>query len=455
DEGYCYVVHSGMIAYPMVEFARLVREAGLEEELGWDGTSFGHKATSYVAAAEATVAAHDDQWNDAGYYVFRPDASFLSYPGTDLPLNQSNAMGRLLLALHAVTGNGDYGDKATKLAQRFKAQLSTGSNGAYLWNYWGGSYTSPGEDISHAAINVDFAAMAAEQGIIFDASDLDAFSKTFMGPVYVDDRTLSNNVGGGDTNGSSYKPQCARWLRLASTRTAVYAAIRDVYELGYAPASVGSGSLLYGWAALAEHEPIHRDHFFYSVDWIDEGDWREAEAYAANILTTPPDLDAPAVVVLPVDVPRATNVQQWDGSDYHTVVRWLPTGGAAVRWMPYEPRWPFVYWNDGVLYQFADAFVAGDGIRVKESAGFELPTISSSPPAVGAVGTPFDYMPVGAGTGPTWWTLTQFPIGARIDPSTGVIAWTPTGPGIHAFTLRLENDYGHAEQAFSVVVHGT
>lgn len=452
DEGYCYVVHSGMIAYPMVEFARLVREAGLEEEIAWDGTNFGDKADAYVAAAQATVAAHDDQWNDAGYYVFRPDATFLGYPGSDLPLNQSNTMGRLLLALHAVTSDATYLDKATKLAQRFKNQLSTGSGGEYLWNYWGGTYASPGEDISHAAINVDFAAMAAEQGVVFTDTDLDAFSRTFMGPVYVDDRTLSNFVGGGDTNGSSYKPQCGRWLRLTRVRTAVYAAVRDLYELEYDPGSVGSGSLLYGWAALAEHEPIHRDHFFYSVDWIDQGDWREAEAYGANVLTTPPDLDAPSVVLLAVDVPRATNVQQWDGAAYHTVVRWLPTSGPATRWVPFEPRWPFVYWNDGVLYQFADSFVSGDGLRVKESPGFALPQITSSPPVQGSVGTPLGYTAEGQGDGPTWWALRKFPIGARIDPASGAIAWTPAAPGTYDFVVQFQNDFGQVEQAFSVVV---
>jgi len=452
QEGYCYVVHSGMLVYPMVEFARLVRDAGLEEELAWDGTNFGDKADAYIAAAEETVAAHDDQWNDAGYYIFRSDATFLTYAGKDLPLNQSNTMGRALLALHAVTSKPAYLDKATKLAQRFKAQLSTGSNGEYLWNYWGGTYASPGEDISHAAINVDFAAMAAEQGVVFTGADLEAFSRTFMGPVYVDDKTLSDYVGGGATNGSSYKPQCGRWLRLTNTRTAVYAAVRDVYELEYPPSSIGSGSSLYGWAALAEHEPIHRDHFFYSVDWDDQGDWREATAYGANVLTTPPDLTAPAVVLLPVDVPRATNVQQWDGTAYHTVVRWLASGGPTTRWVPYEPRWPYVYWNDGVLFQFEDSFVSGDGIRVQNSPGMNMPSITSTPPSQATVGTPLGYTAIGDGDGPTWWGLTQFPFGARIDPANGAIAWTPSSPGTYTFTVLLQNDFGLAEQSFSVTV---
>ena len=452
NEPYCYVVHSGMLGYPLAEFARLVERFGLEEELAYDGETFGAKAAAYVQAAEETVAAHDDQWKSGGYYVFRPDASFMAYPGKDLPLNQSNAMGRMLLALHAVTGNGAYLDKATKLAQRFKAQLTTGASGEYLWNYWGGAYASPGEDISHAAINVDFAAMAAEQGVVFDDADLEAFARTFMGPVYVDDGTLSDHVGGGSTNGTSYRPQAGGWLRLATKRTAIYAAIRDLYEHDYGPSGLGSGSVLHGWAYLAEFEPTHRDHFFYSVDWEDQGDWREATAYGANILTTPADLTAPSVALVTVDVPRPTDVGQWDGSAYHTLLTLRATGGSAVRWLPYETRWPFVYWNDGVLYQFEDTFVSGAGIRVKESAGYELPSIAYTAPTQGATGTPIDYAPTGTGSEPRWWALARFPVGARIDHATGAVTWTPFEPGAYPFTVRLQNDYGFVDQEFTINV---
>ncbi len=457
DEPYCYVVHSGMIAYPMVEFARLVHEAGLEDEVAYDGETFGEKADAYVAAAEQTVAAHDDQYDPAGYYFFRPDATFLAYAGSDVPLNQSNAMGRLLLALYAVTGKGEYLDRASALASRLRAQMTTGPSGEYLWNYWGGTYASPGEDVSHAAINVDFAVLAAAQGVVFGPADLEALAQTFVENVYVDDRTMADNVGGGSTNGSSYRPQVARWLGLAPVRTSIYAAVRDLYELDYPPASIGSGSLLYGWALLAEHEPIHREHFFYYVDWLDpdpngDGDFREATAYGANVLTVPRQLDEPALVPLEVDVPRPTDVQQWDGAAYHTVVRWQPTGGPLRRFVPYEPRWPFEYWNQGVLYQFADAFVAGDGIRVREPVGVELPSIDTTPPATGQVGQPWTYAAGGAGQAPDWWALSAAPTGARIDPASGLVEWTPPAAGSYCFTVVHQNDWGDAEQSFVVTV---
>jgi len=111
NQPYCYVVHTGMITYPIVEYARLVRVHGLADELAPDGESHGDKATRYIAAVEQSIAFHEDQWNPAGYYVFRPDATFLDYAGTDVPLNQSNALGRTLVILGALTGNESYREK--------------------------------------------------------------------------------------------------------------------------------------------------------------------------------------------------------------------------------------------------------------------------------------------------------------------------------------------------------
>ncbi len=457
DEPYCYVVHSGMIGYPMAEFARLVQESGLDDEPDTDGVPFGDKADAYAAAAAEVVAAHDDQWDSAGYYVFRPDASFLTYAGVDVPLNQSNAMGRLLLALHDVTGDPAYLDKATALASRFDAQLSTGSSGEHLWNYWGGAYSSPGEDVSHAAINVGFAKMAADRGIVFGAADLEAFAAAFVENVYIDDATFSDFVGGGSVNTSGYRPQTGRWVLLSPQRAAIWTAVRDLYAADYPASGVGSGSLFYSWALLAEYEPVLCDPFFYYVDWYDpdpatDGDWRQATAYGANVLTEPPDLAERCAVELEVDLPRATVGQQWDGAAYHDVARWQATGGPAMRRLPYDVAWPYLYWADGVLFQFADSYVDGDGLLVQESLGLAPPAITSSPPTTGQVGQPLDYAPTVDGDAPIWWSLPAFPAGARVDPASGELDWTPELPGEYGFTLEARGDAGADEQSWVVEV---
>jgi hypothetical protein len=451
-EPYCYAVHSGMLIYPMVEYARLVDGQPWADEPSPDGESYADKAAAYVVAAEETVAFHEDEWNPAGYYFARADATFLSFVGEDLPLNQSNALGRALVALAQVTGDPAHLQKATALAQRLRDQMTVAADGAYLWNYWGGPLAGNGEDISHAAINVDFAADAAAAGIVFDDADLDGLAATFLQRVYVNDGTFSDFVGGGTTNDGGYRPQVGRWLDLSRRRTAVYTAVRDLYEADYPPESVGSGSILLGWALLAEHEPLHCAPFFYSVDWEDQGDVREATAYGANILTVPPDLAEPCIVPTTIDAPRAVEVQQYDGDAYHRVASFRATGGMADRFVAYEPRWPFPYADDGVLYQFDDAFVAGSGIVVAEHPGLTAPQITTTPPRTVELASALQYDPDGTGDGAWWWALPIAPPSATIDPATGVIAWTPDAPGGYDFELRLQTDVGEAVQAFTVFV---
>lgn len=452
NQPYCYVVHTGMLTWPMVEWVRLVQTDGLELEQAPDGESYGAKATRFLLAAEQSVAYHDDQWNAAGYYIFRSDATFLTYAGVDLPLNQSNALGRTLLALYEVTSTQAYLDKASALATRFRAQCTTAGDGALLWNYWGGAYSSPGEDISHAALNVSFAVLSQQAGVGFSAADLDALAATFVERVYVDDATFSDWVGGGSVNNPSYLPQVGRWLMLTPQRTTVYTAVRDLFERDYPASGVGSGSVMLGWALLAEHEPRHCVHTFYSVDWDDQGPHREATAYGANVLTAPPSLGEPCVIPLEVDVPRQTVAAQWDGNAYHRAAEWQPTSGFVLRRLGFEPRWPFEYGPSSVLFQFEDTFVAGDGIRVMDPTPGTPPIIVTAAPPSVELGTTLVYPASGTGDLPYWWSLPTYPVGARVDAATGALTWTPTTVGPADFALRLENDWGSTVQGFTVQV---
>lgn len=450
-EPYCYAVHTGMIITPMLEFVIAVESSPWGEQPSWDGETLADKADRYLAAAQESIAFHDHEWNDAGYYVFG-DLASLPAPGEDQPLNQSNALGRAHVLLYAINGNETALAKATALATRFRAQITTGGDGAFLWNYWGGAYSGTGEDISHAAINVDFALLAAGQDIVFDDADVEAFATTFAQRVYVDDATFADHVGGGATNDASYRAQIGRWVGLAPVRPTVYTAVRDAYDRDYPPAGIGSGAVLLGWALLAEHEPKLCAPFFYVADWEDQGETREATAYGANIQTIPHSLDTPCMVPVDHVAPRATDVEQWDGEAYHRVASWR--AGTATKHVPYDPAWPFVYASDGVLFQFADAFVAGNGIVVHEPIELVPPTIDSAPPTSADVGVALDYVATASGDEPHWWSLVDAPGLARIDPATGAIAWTPAAAGTYAFVVRIDNRVGSDEQSFEIEVGG-
>lgn len=450
-EPYCYAVHTGMLVYPMLEYVAALRSAPrYEDRIAADGETLGAKAERYLVAAQESVAFHEFEWNDAGYYVFAPDASFLAYAGQDQPLNQSNALGRVHVLLAALAPGGDDLTKATALASRMQSMITVGGDGAYLWNYWGGALAGDGEDVSHAAINVDFAALCAEHGIVFDEADVLGFATTFMERVYVDDATFSDWVGGGSTNDPGYRPQVGRWLAVARARTGVYTAVRDLYDVDYPPAGIGSGSLLLGWALLAEHEPRLCAPYFYVADWDDQGDARQATAYGANVLTVPPVLEAPCAVELTFDAERSTDVEQWDGDAYHRGATWRASGGFVTRHAPYDPTWPLVYDGRGVLFQFADEFVAGEGIRVAEPRVLVAPAIESEPSLDAELGVEWTYAAQGSGDAPYWWSLVESPHDADIDPATGVITWTSLASGTYAFTVRLENDVGLDEQSFAI-----
>jgi MYXO-CTERM domain-containing protein len=450
-EPYCYAVHSGMLIYPMAELAAFIAKWRHRDALAYDGQSFAAKAAVYTQAAIATAAYHDDEWNDAGYYIFRGDAVFLEYAGVDQPLNQSNAMGLALLALHDATGDPLYLARATALATRLRAMMTPGPGGGLVWNYWGGPYAAPGEDISHAALNVEFAVQAAARGLVFGDADLDAIAATFLTSVYLDDQSFADFIGGGTVNGDGYRPQIGRWLPLTRRRAALYAAVHDAYQRDYPAAAVGSGSLLLAWAYLAEFEPRVCPHFFYPHDWQDLGDAMQATAYGANVLTVPPVLTTACRIPLSVQATRRVVAAQWDGADMHRVAEWQPGPDFAARSVAYEPRWPLVYFEDGVLFEFQDDFAADEAVRVQKPAIGTLPAITSSPPTAAELAVPLKYTPTGAGSPPFWWSLRDGPDGLAVDPATGVVEFTPQVPGEWMFRLALENDLGEAEQTF--VVH--
>jgi len=450
-EPYCYAVHSGMLIYPMAELAAFVADWRHRDALAHDGQSFAAKAATYREAAIATAAYHDDEWNDAGYYVFRGDASFLEYAGQDQPLNQSNAMGLALLALHDATRDPVYLARATALAQRLRAMMSPGPGGGLVWNYWGGAYAAPGEDISHAALNVEFAVQAAARGVVFSDADLDGLATTFLTNVYLDDQSFSDFIGGGPVNDPAYRAQIGRWLALTPSRGAIYAAVHDAYLRDYPAADIGSGSQLLAWAYLAAFEPRVCPHFFYPHDWQDQGEAMQATAYGANVLTIPPALATTCRIPLSVQATRRVVAAQWDGADMHRVGEWQPGPDFAARSVAYEPRWPLVYFEDGVLFEFQDNFSAAEAVRVMQPEIHTPPTITSQPPTLGESGVPLQYTPTGAGDPPFWWSLRDGPVGLAVDPATGVLDFTPANPGDYMFRLALENDLGEAEQSF--VIH--
>ncbi|MGC8669342.1 MAG: hypothetical protein ACP5VE_14640 [Chthonomonadales bacterium] len=202
-----WAVHTGMICLGPAEFVRLVR--GVTR---WR-RAYGRKADEYLQRIEEAVAAHDPDYHDGpapgeGYYT-DPEIG-------PLPLNQQNALGSVIVELYNITRDHRYKNRAAHLALYFKHRLHRMANGAWEWPYLAkpdGS-SSGVEDISHAAIDVDFAARCRWAHIGFNQRDMLGFAATWTRNVRHSATDFADTVAG--TGGiNTYMPQAAgRWLSL-------------------------------------------------------------------------------------------------------------------------------------------------------------------------------------------------------------------------------------------------
>ncbi|MBN1492468.1 MAG: hypothetical protein JXA69_21325 [Phycisphaerae bacterium] len=208
-EHYVFAVHTGVIAAPMARFAGTVRRDPVLSK------RYAEAAERFLRIAEEAVAVHADQYTDGpgeneGYLNNRRT-------GKLLPLNQQNALGCAWLFIDDATGKPQHRERIRRLAWFLKNRLRKADDGAYLWAYWppldgvGQGF----EDISHAAINVDFIVLCAERDIVFTGEDLVRLEKTLLAHVIRPDGSVANTVGGtGDPK--NLAGQVLRWGRLAT-----------------------------------------------------------------------------------------------------------------------------------------------------------------------------------------------------------------------------------------------
>ncbi|MBM4354029.1 MAG: hypothetical protein FJ109_09590 [Deltaproteobacteria bacterium] len=456
---YCHVFHSGLITWPMAEFAADVyANNSLWSLTAADGTTYKEKADNYVLKVKETLSYHDATWKDGpgageGYYTFAADATFIPEAGKEVPLSASSALGLTLLAMHTATGDAAYAAKAAAIAKRVKGQLTLQANGAYVWNYAGGQYKAPGENISSGSVLAGFAYRSFQAGSIFDALDIGRFANTFFRNIYKDSGTLYDAIGGtGSVNTSGYVEQVGRWVMFATVNASVYAIVRDLYD-SFDPTKTGHGSQVLGYAYLTLFEPIAVPHKFYPQDWADNVTYKTATAQSSNLLLMPPDttLNAITPVTYRSTVPVA--VQQFSNK-YTDILFWTATGGQwKTRWMPFHPELWAPYGKDGeALFQFTEnPFV---GIEVTYAKSIQLAAVTTQALPAALIGQPWTAKLEGIGELPFEWKLLSAPDGMSIDWTSGVLAWTKAQslPGTVNVKIRLSTDYGSTDVLFALDV---
>jgi len=221
-----WIVHTGMITMAPAEFVRLVnRDPFLHPE-------FGVAAQEYRERIEECIRDAQPFWRTGpasgeGYY-YSP-----VFNGV-LPLNQQNAMGSVLIEMWRATGNMRYREQAERLARFFRNRLRTEDPRVYDWAY---RYKLNGEargseDISHASLNVDFAARCVAEGIVFHRADAERFANTWLLKVRRGDGTHAGEVSGRE-DGSEYMPGAGgMWLGLCRVlpKPLAQAMYRDVLQ---------------------------------------------------------------------------------------------------------------------------------------------------------------------------------------------------------------------------------
>lgn len=166
-----FAVHTGMITYPMLEFAQIVKDFHIEKY--FDVTD------EILKEVEKSVKYHDKEWR-VEYYVYPEDFYQKDYI---LPVSQQSAMGRSLILLYILTAKEECKNKVFSLAEFIKGKsvIEHDSGGYLLRGVFLPGKTTPEDkivDISHATLIIHFAYLAYNNSIIFDEEDMRKFTKT-------------------------------------------------------------------------------------------------------------------------------------------------------------------------------------------------------------------------------------------------------------------------------------
>ena len=253
-----FAVHTGMITYPMASFVRIVRASPTLRT----HPRYRAKAEEYLTAVRAAVAVHDGEWREndlgEGYFVWLK-GSPQQWDGCEQPINQTLGLGQTIAELAIATGDETYRHRARAMAAMFRAQLTVDAGNAYVWPYWpsfghvyqgyektGSPVTdvsvynpnlrSPGtqlEDISHAAISVDFAVRAFRGGLGLNGVHMARLTRTFTQNVATTSNgaaTAWTRVDGTGGPSAAYAHQAPRWAPIAPWDSEVHRHALAIYD---------------------------------------------------------------------------------------------------------------------------------------------------------------------------------------------------------------------------------
>lgn len=263
---YVFSVHTGMIILPMARYVRLVRES---PELAGRRA----RASRVLTAVRRATRFHEGDFaiDDQGRGDFWwPRGAPIPWDGLMQPYNQGQALGTVWAELYRITGSNRYRTRVEAMMTSMRQGLVIEGD-AVTWPYWQpwevkyqgytadddlSSYTphywgiQVAEDISHAAITLEFLQGVHDAGI----EDLSALREqvgvTFTQNVIRDEHTVWRRIDGTEEAAEGHWAQMARWLMLHDVEPEIHDHTLRVYQAGELEPSQGSHALAMAYLNL-------------------------------------------------------------------------------------------------------------------------------------------------------------------------------------------------------------
>lgn len=195
---YLWAVHQGRIVFPLITLARLVYE---DPFLSAD-PYYKAKAATYVQATKDVLESLEPEWREyetgEGLYIVEKGAP-VWFDGIELAHNMYLGAGRSIIQYAAVTGEEPWVSRAERVTRTYFNDLQLLDNDSYIWTSWwtkGSAYEGwmPEDDlstntlamrgrkmvadVSHAAMPVEYAFLAYQEGLLFTDEHMRRLART-------------------------------------------------------------------------------------------------------------------------------------------------------------------------------------------------------------------------------------------------------------------------------------
>lgn len=261
EEPIAWVVHTGMITYPILLFCHeVLKNQNLHQENGTNEESLLEDAKRLFKEVKLILNSHDEEWNNVvGNYMFPKDfpleAEILI--GEVLPFNMFAAMGRSQLMMYKITGEDKYKIKTVLMAEYFKNELQL-IDGSYVWKYH--PKVNRYEDISHGQIEVQFAYLCFKEGIVFTRRDMKRFSNTFLNNIYIEKGKVADRIfytSEETPKFNNYLNAVSGWMFLSEFNSKIFPLVSEIIDYQVNKNNViSNGNLFFGMAERGKYENI-------------------------------------------------------------------------------------------------------------------------------------------------------------------------------------------------------